>query len=260
MPHTSSPQGLPPHLHIEGAVATITLDRPAQANKLTPGDLRQLVQHIETINQADRVVVAVLKGRGKHFCSGYDISEIVASNQTKGRSFGEMVDALEHCKAVTVAAVHGGVYGGATDMVLACDFRLGARAAEMFMPAARLGLHFYQSGLERFVTRLGADTAKRLFLTADKLNAQAMLDCGFLTTLTEDAAALDVAVGQLTTTLTGMAPLALLGMKKHINQIARGRADAQSIEAAVQRTVASEDIVEGGLAWKEKRQAHFKGR
>jgi len=66
-------------------------------------------------------------------------------------------------------------------MALACDFRLGSEAAEMFMPAARLGLHFYQTGLERYVTRLGVDTTKKLFLTAQKLNAKQMLDCGLLT-------------------------------------------------------------------------------
>lgn len=248
-----------PHLQFHGAVATITLQRPSSANKLTPEDLKQLVQHIDTINHKPEVLVAVLRSGGKHFCSGYDIAEIVASSQAQGSSFGEMVDAIENCKAVTIAAVHGGVYGGATDMVLACDFRLGNRSAEMFMPAARLGLHFYQSGLERFVTRLGIDTAKRLFLTAEKLDAQAMLGCGFLTSLVEDAAALNQAVEHLASTLSGMAPLPLLGMKKHLNHIARHQIDSTSIAEAVRRSIKSADIAEGGLAWKEKRKPVFKG-
>jgi enoyl-CoA hydratase/carnithine racemase len=58
-----------------------------------------------------------------------------------------MVDAVEQCRAVTIVAIQGGVYGGATDLALACDFRVGSMAADMFMPAARLGLHFYASGL-----------------------------------------------------------------------------------------------------------------
>ena len=72
---------------------------------------------------------------------------------------------LEMARPVTVAALHGGVYGGATDLALACDFRVGAHGIDMFMPAARLGLHYYRSGLERYVSRLGLDNAKRLFLT-----------------------------------------------------------------------------------------------
>jgi enoyl-CoA hydratase/carnithine racemase len=249
-----------PTLEIDGHVATLALRRPQAANKLTPEDLPELVRHVETVNGSPEVLVLVVRSEGKHFCSGYDISEVAASSQTEGRSFGEMVDAPENCRAVTIAAVHGGVFGGATDLVLACDFRVGVQSAEMFMPAARLGLHYYQSGMERYVSRLGLDMAKRLFLTAEKLDGRAMRDCGFLTHLVDDAATLDAQVQQLRTTLAGMAPLALLGMKKHLNRIARGTADAAAIQREVQRTVASEDLAEGGRAWREKRPPVFKGR
>ncbi|MGJ7607709.1 enoyl-CoA hydratase/isomerase family protein [Variovorax sp. LT1R20] len=249
-----------PSLEIDGRVAYLTLRRPSAANKLTPEDLPALIRHVETVNRSPDVLVLVLRSEGKYFCSGYDISEVATSSQTEGSSFGDMVDALENCRAVTIAAVHGGVFGGATDLVLACDFRVGVRSAEMFMPAARLGLHYYQSGMERYVSRLGLDMAKRLFLTAEKLDGPAMRDCGFLTQLVDDAPALDAEVLRLRTTLAGMAPLALLGMKKHLNHIARGTADAASISREVQRTVASEDLAEGGRAWREKRPPVFKGR
>jgi enoyl-CoA hydratase/carnithine racemase len=143
--------------------------------------------------------------------------------------------------------------------VLACDFRVGSEATEMFMPAARLGLHYYQSGMERYVSRLGLDTAKRLFLTAESLDAQAMRACGFLTHLVESSV-FDAEVQRLSATLGAMAPIALLGMKKHLNQIARGTSDAAAIRADVQRSVASEDLAEGGRAWQEKRPPVFKGR
>ncbi len=249
-----------PTLAVEGPVARITLRRPEAANKLTPDDLPVLIDHVQTVNRRPEVLVLVLGAEGRHFCSGFDISEVAARSQSEGRSFGEMVDVFENCRAVTIAAVHGGVYGGATDLVLACDFRVGVRAAEMFMPAARLGLHYYQSGMERYVSRLGLDMAKRLFLTAERLDGTAMRDCGFLTHLVDEAAALDAEVQSLCTTLAGMAPLALLGMKKHLNQIARGTADAASIRHEVQRTVASEDLAEGGRAWREKRKPVFHGR
>ena len=246
-----------PLLHIDGAVATITLRRPRVANKLTPEDLPELIRHVATVNQTPGVLVLVLQSEGKHFCSGYDIGQ-VAQSQNKGSAFGEMVDALENCRAVTIAAIQGGVYGGATDMALACDFRVGTSAAEMFIPAARLGLHFYQSGLERYVSRLGLDMAKRLFLCAEKLDARAMHTCGYLTHLVESPDPAE-AVRALVQTLTAMAPIALLGMKKHLNQIARGRADAESIAREVQRSAASQDLREGSLAWQEKRAPVFQG-
>jgi enoyl-CoA hydratase/carnithine racemase len=248
-----------PTLQIEGQVATITLRRPQAANKLTPEDLPQIRRHVQEVNDAPNVLVLVIRAEGKHFCSGFDISAIATDSQNEGSSFGEMVDVVEACRAVTIAAVQGGVYGGATDMVLACDFRVGCEATEMFMPAARLGLHFYRSGMERYVTRLGLDTAKKLFLTAARLDAQAMHGCGFLTHLV-DSSTFEAEVQRLSATLGAMAPIALLGMKKHLNLIARGRADAAAIDAEVQRSVASEDLTEGGRAWQEKRPPVFTGR
>ncbi|HNZ90534.1 MAG TPA: enoyl-CoA hydratase/isomerase family protein [Acidovorax sp.] len=247
-----------PSLELHEHVASITLRRPQAANKLAPEDLPALIAHMETINQRDDIRVVVLRSEGKYFCSGYDISE-VKNSQVKGSSFGEMVDAIEQCRAVTVAAVQGGVYGGATDLALACDFRVGSTAAEMFMPAARLGLHFYQGGLERYVTRLGLDTAKRLFLTCERLNALEMKACGFLTHLV-DPDVLQVTVQGLVDTLGAMAPLPLFGMKKHLNLIARGLHNPEAIAQEVLRTVQSEDLQEGGAAWREKRKPVFKGR
>lgn len=246
-----------PSLELSGHVATLTLRRPRSANKLTPEDLPVIMKHVERVNQESSIRVLVLRSEGKYFCSGYDISE-VKNSQNKGSSFGEMVDVFEQCRAVTLALIQGGVYGGATDMALACDFRVGSSAAEMFMPAARLGLHFYQAGLERYVYRLGLDVAKRLFLTCERLDAQQMLDCGFLTHL-HGPEQLRQSADQLVNTLSAMAPLALFGMKKHLNLIARGLQDPKAIAADVLRTVQSQDLLEGGAAWREKRQPVFKG-
>ena len=144
-----------PTLQIDGHVAYLTLRRPQAANKLTPEDLPAIVGHLETVNGSAGVLVLVVRSEGKYFCSGYDISEVAASSQTEGRSFGEMVDALENCRAVTIAAVHGGVFGGATDLVLACDLCIGLTGIEFRMPATALGLHYYPGGLRRFIGRLG---------------------------------------------------------------------------------------------------------
>ena len=60
--------------------------------------------------------------------------------------------------------------------------------------------------------------------------------------------------------LAAMAPLSMLGMKHHLSRIARGTVDAQAVRASVLKTLASDDLKEGGLAWKEKRQPRFTGR
>jgi enoyl-CoA hydratase/carnithine racemase len=247
-----------PALDIAHPVATLTLRRPENANRLEPDDLKAMVAHLATVNRDPGILVLQIRGEGKYFCSGYDISSL-ATQSGNPLGFEDMANAVEAASPVTVAVVHGGAYGGGTDLALACDFRIGTHAAEMFMPAARLGLHYYRGGLERYVTRLGLDTAKRLFMTAERLDAQAMRDCGFLTDLVT-ADELEASVRRLTDTLAAMAPLALLGMKKHMNRIARGALDVDALDTDIARAAASDDIREGAAAWAAKRTPKFTGR
>lgn len=245
-----------PDLRIEGPIATITLRRPEQANRLNPEDLAVISAHIAEVDARPDVLVLQLRSTGRYFCSGYDIGSLA---HERAVSFEEVVNALEDARPVTLAVMQGGVYGGATDFALACDFRIGARGMDMFMPAARLGLHFYRRGLERYVTRLGVDQAKRLFLTAERIDAEEMKAIGFLTHLV-DADALAPAADRLCETLGGMAPLPVFGMKKHLNRIARGCLDADDLRADLQRAAQSEDLKEGRAAWAEKRAPRFSGR
>jgi enoyl-CoA hydratase len=245
-----------PTLAINAHIATITLQRPEQANRLEPQDLEAIAAHLATVNATPAVLVLRIEASGKYFCSGFDINQI---GHARTLSFESLVDALELARPVTIALLQGGVYGGATDLALACDFRIGTHAVDMFMPAARLGLHYYQSGLERYVSRLGVDTAKRLFLTADKLNATQMHACGFLTDLVAEGD-LAAAGDTLAAKLAAMAPLALLGMKKNLNALARGRLDTQALAADIAQCAHSADIQEGQAAWAARRAPVFRGQ
>jgi enoyl-CoA hydratase len=244
-----------PQLQIDGPVATIVLRRPEQANRLEPQDLDMLAAHIAAVNARPEVLVLRLASTGRYFCSGFDIGQMDAQ---KPQAFEELANVLEDARPVTLAVLQGGVYGGATDLALACDFRLGAQGIDMFMPAARLGLHFYPRGLERYVSRLGLDQAKRLFLTAERIGADEMRAIGFLTQLVAPEQ-LAAEADALTQRLAAMAPLALLGMKKHLNRIARGALDMGALQDDIARAAASADLQEGRAAWAAKRTPQFTG-
>lgn len=256
---TSMPTSTPtstPTLALDGPLATLTLQRPQQANRLEPGDLQALYAHLETVDADPGLRVLLLRASGRHFCSGFDIGRVGAEGV---QAFERLVDRLEAARPVTVAVIQGGVFGGATDLALACDFRLGSRSAELAMPAVRLGLHFYRSGLQRYVSRLGVDVAKRLFLTAERLDAAQMKAIGFLTELVAEEE-LDARALALAATLVEMAPLPLLGMKKHLNALARGALDAGELARDIERTLASADLQEGMAAFAARRVPRFQGR
>src|SRR3954464_14576605 len=177
-----------PILEISGARATIRLNRPKHLNRLQSEDLGDLVKLFDRIEADPAIRVLVLTGTGRAFSAGYDLGSIAeraatAQEQTAGSAFEVMVNRLEDLAVPTICRLNGGVYGGSTDLALACDFRIGVDSCEMFMPAARLGLHYYKSGIQRYVSRLGLDNAKRLFLTAQKLEAPEMLRIGYLTAM-----------------------------------------------------------------------------
>jgi enoyl-CoA hydratase len=255
--HITMP-GLAPLLELDGALARITLRRAHLANRLEPGDLQTLHDQLDQINQRKEVRVLLLAGEGRHFCSGFNITAVPGVDAAG--LFEQLTNAWEAARPVTIAKIQGGVYGGATDLALACDFRLGVSVCEMFVPTARLGLHFYQGGLERYVTRLGVSWAKRILLAGQTLGAEEMLSSGFLDQLLPDSAALELAGDALAERLLAMAPLALLGMKKHLNAFARGALDVAALRSDIAVASASQDLVEGVAAWREKRLPHFFGR
>jgi len=248
-----------PSLAIDGRIATITLHRPKVANRLELEDLAALGEHLATVNARDEVLVLRLQAEGRHFCSGFNIARVDGGGEAAGARFEALAEALENARPVTVAAIQGGIYGGATDLALACDFRLGTPASEWRVPAARLGLHYYLGGLERYVARLGLQAAKRVMLTAETFDAPAMLAAGMLDRVVP-AAELAYEVEAFCTQLAGLAPLALLAMKKNLNRLARGTLDAAEAAADIARAAASEDLKEGALAWAEKRPPVFQGR
>jgi len=252
--------GHAPFLTLDGALATITLRRPRLANRLELADLQTLRAQLDQVNQTDAVRVLLLAAEGRHFCSGFNIGAGLEKPGVDAAAlFEQVADAWENARPITVARIQGGVYGGATDLALACDFRLGTAACEMFVPAAKLGLHFYRGGLERYVTRLGLGLAKRVLLAGETLDAAAMQDCGFLDRLLPNATALDAATSALIEQLLAMAPLALLGMKKHLNAIARGTLDLTDLQADVAQSAASADLAEGVAAWRARRAPRFTG-
>src|ERR1700690_208414 len=251
-----------PVFELDGARATIRLNRPKHLNRLQPDDLEALIKLFDRIEAEPALRVLVLTGTGRAFSAGYDLNSVAeratstVEQKSAGSAFEAVVNRLEDIGIPTICRLNGGVYGGSTDLALACDFRIGVDTGEMFMPAARLGLHYYKSGIGRYVARLGLDNAKKLFLTAQKIDAPEMLRIGYLTAMAP-AEALDREVDRLATLLAGNAPVAMRGMKPTINEIARGKLNEAAADRRARDSMQSAEIKEGIRAFTEKRPPKF---
>jgi enoyl-CoA hydratase/carnithine racemase len=251
-----------PLLHIADGVATLTLNRPAQRNRLENTDLSMLLQHFDHINQDMAVRVVVLSANTNDqpkpvFCAGYDIGGFSDTGHGS-TAFEKVPEALAQLRPITICALNGSVYGGATDLVLACDLRLALEGVEWRMPAAALGLHYYPSGLQRYVSHFGIAAAKRAFLTAQVFSSAQLQALGLFESFSS-ATDFPIQLQSLVNVVLALAPLAAQATKRSLNEIAAGQYNEAELRDREIQSSQTEDFAEGLKAFAERRKPVFKG-
>ena len=252
----------PPLFLKEGAIATITFNRPQYFNRLHQEDLDHLLALFQQINEdaSIRVVVLTANPNCPHpmFSAGFNIAEFNDDANSNGHGFERVPDALEVLRPITICALNGSVIGGSTDIALACDFRYGVKGMNLRMPAASIGLHFYASGIQRYVNRWSLAMAQKAFLTAQTFNDEQLLESGFLDQLLSSEELLPK-VYELAEHVSLLAPLAVQGMKKSLNLITNPAFNLIAVSKLEHQVNQSSDFKEGRLALKQRRAPLFTG-
>ena len=241
-----------------GGVACIRLARPQQHNSLGSADIRALREALAALGADAELRVLLLTGAGERsFCSGASLKEL-ASGEMSGELFSTLTDALASLELPTVCALNGDAWGGGAELALCCDYRLGVEGMRMRVPAARIGLCYPLSGLQRYVGKLGLDVATRMLVGAEEFDAQGLREAGFLHRVLPREQ-LQAQAMELAQSLADLAPLAVRTMKRLLGQIARGDLDARAAQLAIDACAASADLQEGLTAQREKRTPRFSG-
>jgi enoyl-CoA hydratase/carnithine racemase len=217
------------------------------------------------VEKDSRVRVILLEARGKVFSSGYDVNDLTNIHSGPlGKSFvnpfGLLADQWADVSKLTVAKVQGGVYGGAIDLLLGCDFRLGSKEACMAMPALRFGFQYYASGLKRYVANLGLRNSRDIFFSGRTFTSKEMLDLNVLNSVYDTPNELDQAAAALAEDLASLAPISAQATKIAFAQLAAGTLDQVMHSAAETAALDSMDLREGLLARRELRKPVFNGR
>jgi enoyl-CoA hydratase len=244
----------------DGPVVTLTLNQPEKHHALDIPAMRQLAGVVEQLSTDSSLRVLVLTATGKKtFCAGADLSNVDGDYPWKEDPLTGITDRIEDFPCPTVCALNGSVYGGGTDLALACDFRIGQHGQRTFIPPARFGIHYQINGLRRAVERIGLNASKRLYLAGETFGSDEMLRTGFVDHLVppEDHASF---VEAYVTEIAGMAPLAVKGMKYVLNAVARDDLDKQTALQNVKACINSLDFREGQRAIAEKRKPVFEGK
>jgi len=220
-------------------VRTVTLDRPAAANALTPGALDDLRRAVSGAPEP----VVLLRGAGDAFCGGADLETVEGLDRRSAVRFARRgqrtARAIADADAVVVAGVDGAARGGGVELALACDLRVATPDATLAETGVSIGLFGAWGGTVRLPETVGAADAADLALSARVVDAEEARRMGLVSRVVEDPAtvALEVADND---------PAALRAVKRRVRDDAdpgtRERREAAAFGDLVGRRGSSEDI------------------
>ncbi len=257
---------IPIVVDVRDSVRTIALDRPEVKNALTRPLTGALRDAMLKAARAPDTRAVILTGRGGSFCSGADLKEglqdpsVLADLDGAVRAFHELVRAVTSCPKPVIALVDGPAVGFGCDLALACDLRVATDRAYFQEKFVRIGL-IPDGGGTFFLPRLvGLARAAELMMLGDRLEAADALRLGVVNRVAPPAEAEAVA-RDLATRLANGPPLALRLMKEcMLASLGGGLDPALDRERAAQvRCLGSADMMEGVMAFFEKRPPRFEG-
>ena len=170
---------------VEGAVATLTVNRPDKLNALNAKVLDELTGAFKALCELGDVRAAVLTGAGeKAFVAGADIAAMSTMNPEQAAAFARkghaLGDALVEAPFPVIAAVNGFALGGGTELALACDLIYASEKAKFGQPEVGLGVIPGFGGTQRLARRVGVGKARELVFTAATLDAAEALSIGLV--------------------------------------------------------------------------------
>lgn len=260
----------------DGAVATITFNRPEARNALTPEMLCRLADAFVDLQADDAIRVAILTGAGdKAFCAGGDLARtlpLLSGARSAEDDWGRrllsdpLVAAASSLRTFAldkplIAAINGACLAAGAELLLATDIRVAVAQASFGWPEVMRGLLPFAGSMARLPRQVPHAEAMKLMLTGETIDATEALRIGLVNRIVQPSELMTTA-RSIAGRIAANAPIAVQQVKRAVVE-ASGRplADAYRIEEEARRIVfASNDAKEGPRAFMEKRPPVYRGR
>ncbi|MGW8192801.1 MAG: enoyl-CoA hydratase-related protein [Desulforhopalus sp.] len=250
----------------DGAVVTVTINRPKALNALNRETLEEMVSCFTAIGQDESVQVVIVTGAGeKAFVAGADIAHMQSLDAAEGNAFGELghkaMAAIENLPQPVIAAVNGFALGGGCELAIACDIRIASSNAKFGQPEVNLGVIPGFGGTQRLPRLIGKGLANEILFGGDMIDAEEAYRIGLVNRVVAQDKLLDEC-RTLADKISSRGPLAVRLCKEAVNN---------GMEMDLKRACvyeknlfslcfASSEQKEGMTAFLEKRAPKFKNR
>ena len=258
-------------------VCNMVLNRPNELNTMTRDFWVELGDALEEINRDSGVRVVILSSTGKHFCAGMDLSafsngvdDIPDDSKPDHARVGEVlyrtakelqgyISKLEQIRVPVIAAVHGGVIGGALDLITACDMRFASNDAFFCIQEINIGMAADVGTLQRLPKIIPDSKMREMAYSGRRMLADEAKDSGLVGEVYETHDEMMNAVNKLATEIASKSPVAIYGLKAVMNYSRDHNVnDSLDFNALWSGAMLSQkDMTEAMTAQMEKRDASF---
>jgi enoyl-CoA hydratase/carnithine racemase len=244
---------------VEGAVRTVTLDRPEKRNAID-GEMMAELSAAFAAPPGDAERVTVIRANGAVFCAGLDMGWR-ARNAAGSSGIEAMLHRIESYPLPVVAIVQGDAIAGGNELALHCDLVIASTSARFGMSLAQVGLAPSWFLAKKLLEVAGPVITRKILLLGDPLPATEMHALGLISHVAAPES-LEAAAARVIERLSANAPLSLVAMKALINRemAFRDAIPHEDVDKLIEGVRTSEDAQEGMRARLEKRKPSFRGR
>ncbi|NEN22106.1 enoyl-CoA hydratase [Cryomorpha ignava] len=249
----------------EGALRTITINRPEKLNALNRAVIKELSDALSQAENDKGVRAVILTGAGeKAFVAGADISEFAHFSNEEGQKLSAeghklLFNAVEKMGTPVIAAVNGFALGGGLELAMSCHIRVASDNARVGLPEVSLGVIPGYGGTQRLAQFIGKGRALEMITTAQMITAAEAHNMGLMNHVVPQVELMEKCV-EIAKKIIRNSPVAIKAAIRAVNAQYTENVDGYSVEIdAFGSCFGSDDFKEGTTAFLEKRKPNFSG-
>jgi enoyl-CoA hydratase len=252
-----------------GNICKITINRADRRNSFTLDMWKEFTGIMHNLNRITEVRAVIIRGAGeKSFSSGIDLAELASSGKSitdpaawEEIGIEEAMHSITEFRYPVVAMVNGYAIAGGCELALHCDIIVAADSAKFAMPLAKIGLLVPFPLAQRLVNAVGVNNARDMLYRGRMVSATEAKEMGMVNEVVP-LPELERHVQAIAEEIASNAPLSLEGMKMTLSRCFAHERNIQFDDLRVQmaKCLSSEDVVEGIMAFMQRRKPNFQGK